>query len=488
MKTTSALLALALAWCPLGSSFSVRSAGSIGASLRGRTLPQPASARTRGASLVKMMATSSPKKIVVFGGDGFCGWPTALHLSDEGHDVVVVDNLSRRNIDVELGCSSLTPIQSMETRVKAWKEVTGKDIPFHNLDVAKEYCEMVQLLKDLEPDAVVHFAEQRAAPYSMRSPKNKRYTIDNNLSGTHNLMCAVVESELDIHVVHLGTMGVYGYGTSGGEIPEGYLDVTLPGGRQSTILHPAYPGSIYHATKCLDALLFQFYNKNDGLRCTDLHQGVVWGTNTPQTLKDERLINRFDYDGDYGTVLNRFLMQAALDIPLTIYGTGGQTRAFIHITDTARCIQLAIENPPAAGAPVEILNQVAQTCRVRDLAEMIAEKTGATLSYVNNPRNEAAENDLEVSNKKFRLLGLEPTTLDDKLFEEVQTICAKYKDRAILDKVMPTSYWNKKRTDDMAERGTVLKTTSVDEVRAVGAKAQEEESKKDKVDQWGIKA
>jgi len=157
---------------------------------------------------------------------------------------------------------------------------------------------------------VVHFAEQRAAPYSMRSPKAKRYTVDNNLGGTHNLMCAVVESGLDIHVVHLGTMGVYGYGTSGGEIPEGYLDVTLPGGRSSTILHPAYPGSIYHATKCLDALLFQFYNKNDGLRCTDLHQGVVWGTNTAQTARDERLVNRFDYDGDYGTVLNRFLMQA----------------------------------------------------------------------------------------------------------------------------------------------------------------------------------
>ena len=422
----------------------------------GVSLPIAARVSNAKRALTVTMATSNPKKIIVFGGDGFCGWPTALHLSDEGHEVIIVDNLSRRNIDTELGCDSLTPIATPEQRVAAWEEVSGKKIPFINLDVAEEYAEMVQLLKDEKPDTVVHFAEQRAAPYSMRSSKAKRYTIDNNLGGTHNLMCAVVESELDIHIVHLGTMGVYGYGTSGGEIPEGYIDVILPGGRESKILHPAYPGSIYHATKCLDALLFQFYNKNDGLRCTDLHQGVVWGTNTPQTIKDERLINRFDYDGDYGTVLNRFLMQAALDIPLTIYGTGGQTRAFIHITDTAKCIQLACENPPAEGAPVEILNQVA-----------------------NNPRNEAAENELEVSNKKFRLLGLEPTTLDEKLFEEVMTITQKYKDRAILTKVMPSSYWNKKRTDDItAGRGAVLETRSLDEVKTGSSEF--------KGDQWGV--
>lgn len=202
----------------------------------------------------------------------------------------------------------------------------------------------------------------------MRNPKAKRYTIDNNTSGTHNVLCAIVESGLDIHLCHLGTMGVYGYGTAGGEIPEGYIDVILPGGRESKILHPAYPGSIYHTTKCLDALLFQFYNKNDGVRITDLHQGIVWGTNTPQTIKDERLINRFDYDGDYGTVLNRFLMQSAMGIPLTVYGTGGQTRGFIHITDTAKCLQLALENPPKEGEPVSILNQIAETRRVRDIA------------------------------------------------------------------------------------------------------------------------
>jgi len=289
----------------------------------------------------------------------------------------------------------------------------------------------LQLIKEEKPDTIIHFAEQRAAPYSQRTPKTKRYTVDNNVSGTHNVLCAIVESGLDIHLVHLGTMGVYGYGTSGGEIPEGYIDVVLPGGRESKILHPAYPGSVYHTTKCLDALLFQFYNKNDGVRITDLHQGIVWGTNTPQTIKDERLINRFDYDGDYGTVLNRFLMQSALGIPLTVYGTGGQTRAFIHITDTAKCLQIALENPPKDGEPVEILNQIAETRRVRDIAQMVSDQTGVELQYITNPRNEASENELDVSNQKFRNLGLNPTLLDEKLFEEVRDITAKYKDRCI---------------------------------------------------------
>jgi len=431
-----------------------------------QTLQRPIQHRLASSprSLPPLMAASdAPKKVVILGGDGFCGWPTALHLSDSGHEVIIVDNLARRNIDTELGCASLTPIATPETRVAAWNEVSGKTIRFENIDVAEEYHVLLDFLKTEKPDTVVHFAEQRAAPYSMRNAKSKRYTIDNNLCGTHNLLCAIVETGIDIHLVHLGTMGVYGYGTSGGEIPEGYLDVILPGGRESKILHPAYPGSIYHATKCLDATLFQFYNKNDGVRITDLHQGIVWGTNTPQTIKDERLVNRFDYDGDFGTVLNRFLMQSALDIPLTIYGTGGQTRGFIHITDTARCIELAMNSPPEEGAPVEILNQIAETRRVRDVAALVAEQTGVKVQYLNNPRNEAAENELDVSNKKFRSLGLNPITLDERLFDEVTTIATKYKDRCLLDKVMPKSYWNKKRTTDITETGDVLKEASAAE-------------------------
>eukprot|EP00549_Striatella_unipunctata_P007832 CAMPEP_0118702514 /NCGR_PEP_ID=MMETSP0800-20121206/17938_1 /TAXON_ID=210618 ORGANISM="Striatella unipunctata, Strain CCMP2910" /NCGR_SAMPLE_ID=MMETSP0800 /ASSEMBLY_ACC=CAM_ASM_000638 /LENGTH=469 /DNA_ID=CAMNT_0006603733 /DNA_START=147 /DNA_END=1556 /DNA_ORIENTATION=- len=390
------------------------------------------------------------KTVLVLGGDGFCGWPTSLHLSDKGHDVVIVDNLSRRNIDTELGCDSLTPITSPEVRVKAWKEVSGKDIEFVNLDVAKEYDLLVELIKDKKPDAIVHFAEQRAAPYSMKTSKTKRYTVDNNVGGSNNLCCAVIDADVDAHIVHLGTMGVYGYGTSGGEIPEGYIDVTLPGGRESNILHPAYPGSVYHATKCLDALLWQFYQKNDLLRITDLHQGIVWGTNTPQTIKDERLINRFDYDGDYGTVLNRFLMQGAMGVPLTVYGTGGQTRAFIHITDTARCIEIAIDNPPSKGDRVEIFNQIAETRRVRDVAALVADQTGVRVDTIPNPRNEAAENELDVANAKFCNLGLDPITLDVGLFDEVAEVVKKYKHRCNPTKILPASFWNKQRAAECA--------------------------------------
>lgn len=394
--------------------------------------------------------SAEKKKVIVLGGDGFCGWPTSLYLSDQGHDVVCVDNLSRRNIDTELGCDSLTPIQSPEVRVQAWKEVSGKEIKFVNLDVAKEYDLLVQLIKEEKPDTIVHFAEQRAAPYSMKNSKTKRYTIDNNVCGSNNLCCAVVDAEMDVHIVHLGTMGVYGYGTSGGEIPEGYIDVVLPGGREANILHPAHPGSIYHATKCLDALLWQFYQKNDDLRITDLHQGIVWGTNTPQTAMDPRLVNRFDYDGDYGTVLNRFLMQATMGVPLTVYGTGGQTRAFIHVTDTARCIEIAVNNPPAKGERVEIFNQVAETRRVRDIAKLVADMTGVEVNFIPNPRQEAEENELDVSNEKFKLLGLDPVTLDEGLFEEVTAIVAKYKSRCDPTKILPASFWNKKRAEECA--------------------------------------
>jgi len=395
-------------------------------------------------------SSDEKKKVIVLGGDGFCGWPTSLYLSDQGHDVVIVDNLSRRKIDLDLGCDSLTPIASPETRVQAWKEVSGKDITFHNIDVAKEYDLLVQLIKEEQPDSIVHFAEQRAAPYSQKDAKTKRYTVDNNVGGSNNLCCAIIDADVDAHIVHLGTMGVYGYGTSGGEIPEGYIDVTLPGGRDANILHPAYPGSVYHATKCMDAILWQFYQKNDNLRVTDLHQGIVWGTNTPQTVRDERLVNRFDYDGDYGTVLNRFLMQGSMGVPLTVYGTGGQTRAFIHVTDTARCIELAINNPPAKGERVEILNQIAETRRVRDIAEMVAEMTGVEANFIPNPRQEAAENELDVANEKFRNLGLDPITLDTGLFEEVTEIVQKYKSRCDPKMILPASFWNKKRAEECA--------------------------------------
>jgi len=295
-------------------------------------------------------------KTLVLGGDGFCGWPTALHLSRVGHDVVIVDNMSRRDIDIELEVDSLTPIKPIGVRLAAWEEVSGKKIRFERIDVAEEYTRLLDLILDYKPNTIVHFAEQRAAPYSMKSSYHKRYTVSNNLNATHNVLAAIVESGIDSHLVHLGTMGVYGYGTAGMKIPEGYLPIKVETEEgeiiDQEILYPANPGSIYHMTKTQDQLLFAFYVKNDKLRITDLHQGIVWGTQTNETRLDERLINRFDYDGDYGTVLNRFLMQAAVDYPLSVHGTGGQTRAFINIQDTVRCIEIASSNPPQTGESV----------------------------------------------------------------------------------------------------------------------------------------
>ena len=390
-------------------------------------------------------------KIIVFGGDGFCGWPTVLHLSQRGHDVMIVDNLSRRRIDDELGAQSLTPIASIDERIDAWEEISGNKLQFRNFNMATQPDQLLETLVEFAPDTVIHFAQQRSAPYSMKRPENKRYTVDNNVNATNNLLTAIVESGLDIHLVHLGTMGVYGYGTADMKIPEGYLDVEVPNEEtgenvHQQILYPTNPGSIYHMTKVLDQHLFAYYAKNDALRITDLHQGIVWGTNTEETRSDERLINRFDYDGDYGTVLNRFLMQAAVGYPLTVHGTGGQTRAFIHIQDTVRCIEIAVNNPPASGDRVKIFNQMTETHRVRDLAKLICSITDARMELVNNPRHESAENDLHVKNDTFLDLGLEPTTLSEGLLLEVEETAKRYADRADMSKIPAQSLWTKNQS------------------------------------------
>ena len=384
-------------------------------------------------------------KIIVLGGDGFCGWPTSLHLSNLNHEILILDNLSRRKIDIELGVTSLTPIKSIYERLDAWKEITGKKILFENCDISKQYNKLLSIIKEYSPDAIIHFAEQRAAPYSMKGSSGKRYTVSNNLNATNNLLAAVVESKRDIHIVHLGTMGVYGYGTAGMKIPEGYLSVKVTNdeGRDiiQDILYPPNPGSIYHLTKTQDALMFAFYNSNDGIRITDLHQGVVWGTQTDETSVDERLINRFDYDGDYGTVLNRFLMQSAINHPLTVHGTGGQTRAFIHIKDTVKCIEIALSNPPKNNEKVKIFNQMTETHSIKDLAKKIDQISGVGIDFIKNPRKEDDENELYVENKCFLDLGLDPITLSDGLLFEIQDIAKKYSDNCDPSKIHCVSYW-----------------------------------------------
>lgn len=382
-------------------------------------------------------------RIIILGGDGFCGWATSLRLSYNNNTVLILDNLSRRKIDKELRSNSLTPIQNISTRISTWNKINKKKIFFKKIDIAHEYLKFEKILKEFKPDSIVHFAEQRAAPYSMRTIYTKNYTIENNLLANNNVLHAIAKINKKIHLLHLGTMGVYGYDFSKYLIPEGYYKAKLYTDKKiinTKILHPAYPGSIYHLTKAQDELLFQFYSKMYNLKITDLHQGIVWGTNTAETNLHKNLINRYDYDGDYGTVLNRFIMQAAVKYPLTIHGTGMQVRPFININNTADAIQIAINNPPIKKG-VQIFNQLTETHRLIDLAKKIQKIFSVKIKKMKNPRIEKENNSLVAKPIGLFELGLNPIKLNEKYIIDEYKIAQKYKSRCIKKNIIAKTQW-----------------------------------------------
>jgi UDP-sulfoquinovose synthase len=377
-------------------------------------------------------------RVLVLGGDGYLGWPTALYLSESGHDVGIVDNFVRRQYDHELGAQSLVPIEPLNVRVRAWREVSGRHIESYVGDLTDgEFT--YRTLKAFRPDAVVHFAEQRSAPYSMIDRQHAVYTQANNITGTLNLLYAIAEIDPEIHLVKLGTMGEYG--TPNIDIEEGWLTVTH-NGRTDRVLYPKRPGSFYHLSKVHDSHNIEFACRIWGLRATDLNQGVVYGQQTDQTARDERLATRFDYDAVFGTVLNRFIVLAALGEPLTVYGDGGQTRGLIDIRDTAQCIRLAAENPPERGE-FRVFNQMTESMSVLEIAKLVADlhPNEVTVEHLDNPRVEAEAHYYNVRYTGLMELGLQPHLLSETLLTSLYAIADQYKHRADPAVLRPGVRW-----------------------------------------------
>ncbi|WP_226034765.1 NAD-dependent epimerase/dehydratase family protein [Aquibacillus saliphilus] len=380
-------------------------------------------------------------RIVIAGGDGFCGWPTALYLSKQGHEVTIVDNLVRRKIDNELKSNSLTPIFSLEERVNRWKELTGKKINTFIGDL-NHYDFLSEVFKQTQPEAFVHFAEQRSAPYSMMDREHAVYTQSNNVIGNLNVLYAIKEFAPDCHLIKLGTMGEYG--TPNIDIEEGYIEIEH-NGRKDKLPYPKQPGSFYHLSKVHDSHNIMFACKIWGIRATDLNQGVVYGLHTDETVMDPVLANRLDYDGVYGTALNRFLVQATIGHDLTVYGTGGQTRAFLNIKDTVRCIEIAA-NKPADKGEFRVFNQFTEYFSVGELAEKVQKVgneigLGVQIKNLENPRVEAEDHYYHAVNTKLRDLGLEPNLLTDEVLHEILKATLDNKTNVIRENVLPTISW-----------------------------------------------
>ena len=396
-------------------------------------------------------------KIAVLGGDGYCGWATALYLSARGHKVAIVDNFIRRQWDHELGAQTLTPIAPLSDRLKTWQRLTGNVIENYVGDIT-DYDFLAGMIQAFEPEAIVHFAEQRSAPYSMIDRKHAVFTQVNNVVGTLNVLFAMKEFAPDCHLVKLGTMGEYG--TPNIDIEEGYITIEH-NGRKDLLPFPKQPGSFYHLSKVHDSHNMMFACKIWGIRATDLNQGVVYGTITDEVAMDESLINRFDYDEVFGTVLNRFCVEAAIGHPLTVYGKGGQTRGFLDIRDTVRCIEIACQNPAKKGE-FRVFNQFTEQFSVLELAQMV-QKAGAEIGlkveidHLPDPRVEAEEHYYNAKHSRLVDLGLKPHNLSDTLLDSMIHIAMKYRHRIDTSLFQPRVNWRKTRNERKAEKGAMDK-------------------------------
>jgi UDP-sulfoquinovose synthase len=384
-------------------------------------------------------------RVLILGGDGYLGWPTAMRFSARGHEVSVVDNFSRRRWHEQHGTNSLTPIRTLEERIEAWREVSGSTVrPY--VGAIEDAAFLEEVVVETRPEAIVHYGEQASAPYSMASREQAVETQFTNVIGTLNLLFAMRDHVPDAHLVKLGTMGEYG--TPNIDIEEGFIEIEHKG-RKDTLPFPKMPGSLYHLSKVHDSHNIQFVCRVWGLRSTDLNQGVVYGIETDETAQDERLCTRFDYDEVFGTVLNRFCVQAVIGHPLTVYGKGGQTRGFLNIRDTLQCVELAVENPADAGE-YRVFNQFTEMFSVSQLAELV-QRSGAELGHevevehLDNPRVEAEEHYYNPAHTKLLDLGLQPSHLGDELVRSMLKAIERHRDRVIESAIDPTTRWSPER-------------------------------------------
>jgi UDP-sulfoquinovose synthase len=381
-------------------------------------------------------------RVLILGGDGYLGWPTALRFSARGHEVSVLDNFSRRRWHREHGTDTLTPIRELDERIAAWAELTGDHIRTY-VGAVEDGEFLDEVVAETRPEAVIHYGEQASAPYSMMSRERAVETQHTNVIGTLNLLFSLRDHVPDAHLVKLGTMGEYG--TPNIDIEEGYIEISHKG-RTDTLPFPKLPGSLYHCSKVHDSTNLHFACRIWGLRATDLNQGVVYGIETEETARDERLITRFDYDEIFGTVLNRFCAQAVIGHPLTVYGSGGQTRGFLNIRDTLRCVELAVENPAERGE-FRVFNQFTEQFSVSELAALV-KAAGEHLGYavevaqVENPRVELEEHYYNATHTKLLDLGLEPNLLGEELVESMLGTIERHKDRVIESSIDPHTRWN----------------------------------------------